>query len=172
MTTKHTQHIGRRARLAIAVGVVCASLGASAGDTFKMQVHPKETPGTWEIVHGEYNRAITLLEIAAVRSKLGRDQGPILTNLCVAYTKIGNYETAAGYCDRAVQMSSHFGVAYNNRGVLQALKHDFASAAMDFEAAKKRGESAETAKFNIERLGEQVSVSNDAPQDASAKSKV
>lgn len=171
MSTNYTQQMILRSRLAVAVGLVCASLAVSAEDTFKMKVHPKETSGAWEIQHGQYERAVTLLEIAAARSKRsGRDEGPIQTNLCVAYIKLGDYDTATRYCDRAVEISFEFGVAYNNRGVLQALKHNFADAVADFDVAMNRRESEEVARFNKERLGEHASeFSGDTPQDITTK---
>jgi Flp pilus assembly protein TadD len=171
MTINLTQKMICRSRLAVAVGLICAALAVSAEDSFTMKVHPKETPGSWEIEHGQYERAVTLLEIAAARSmRSGRDEGPIQTNLCVAYTKLGDYDTATRYCDRAVEVSFQFGVAYNNRGVLQALKNNFAAAAADFDAAINRRESAEVAKLNKERLGEHVSQDNgDSPRSASTE---
>ena len=72
---------------AIIAGAASAPMIANADDTFRMQVHPKEVSGTWELMHGEYDRAIKLLEIAEVRaSQSPRERGPILTDLCFAHT--------------------------------------------------------------------------------------
>jgi hypothetical protein len=74
MTTinKSSSKETRRHGLAIAVGMLLASAVVSADDTFKMQTHPKEVPGTWEIEHGKYDRAAVVLEIAAARASVSR----------------------------------------------------------------------------------------------------
>lgn len=96
---------------------------------------------------------MTALEIAAARTKRsGRDDAPILTNLCVVHMKLGNDEMATDYCERAVDARSQFGIAYNNRGVLRALKQNFASAAEDSAVARKRRESVDAATFTWSAL--------------------
>jgi Flp pilus assembly protein TadD len=174
MATKHTPTVRYLAGVALLAGVAGTSISASAEEIFTMQVHPEEIPGTWEINHGKYDRAIPLLEIAIARAKRSaRVQGPILTNLCVAYTKVGNYEAATRFCDQAVEWSFEVGIAHNNRGVLQALKHNYAAASEDFEAARRRPESVELATHNIERLGEQLSeFDGDSPPSDSSNSNV
>jgi Flp pilus assembly protein TadD len=153
-----------RRGLAIALGMLLASVVVSANDTFKMQTHPKEVPGTWEIENGDYEQAVELLEIALQRARLsGKNKGPIHTNLCMAYTKLGDYDVALHHCDRAVEISPAVGVAYNNRGVLYALMQRFTSAGMDFEAAAGHAESHEVATLNKARLREQVAEYGDDP---------
>ena len=156
------------------IGIACA-LGTSvaiADDTYRMQIHPKEVPGTWELVHGQYDRAITLLEIAASKSnRTNRDFGAITNNLCVAYTRTADFARAQSHCNRAVDFAYPPGLALNNRGVLLALRGDIVAAAADFEAAKRRRESAEAANFNSGQLYERVSeVTKTSPANASLDS--
>jgi len=150
--------------------MVCAidSPVAQADDSYRMQIHPREVAGTWEVSHGYFKRAITLLEIAAAKShRTSRDYGPIMNNLCVAYTLSGDFGRARANCDRAVDFSYPPGLAMNNRGVLQALSGDLVAAAADFAAAKGRNESVEAAHYNSKRLDELVSeVTRTSPATA------
>ena len=150
---------------AIIAGAASAPMLANAEDTFRMQVHPKEVSGTWELMHGEYDRAIKLLEIAEVRaSQSPRDRGPVLTDLCFAHTNAGNYASAERYCEAAVNTSFQFGIALNNRGALCALQGKVEAASADFDAAQKRPESVDSARFNIKQIAGQVSeYQGDAP---------
>ena len=150
---------------AIIAGAASVPMIANAEDTFRMQVHPKEVSGTWELMHGEYDRAIKLLEIVEVRaSQSPRERGPVLTDLCFAHTKAGNYATAERYCEAAVNTSFQFGIALNNRGVLRALQGKVEAASADFDAAQKRSESVDSARFNIKQIAGQVSeYQGDAP---------
>ena len=83
---------------------------------------------------GRYDVAIARLEERVQLQAVDRDIA--LTNLCTAYVVTGQYEKAAPICDEAVAANGRYvGVAYNSRGVLHALTHDFITAMVDFENA-------------------------------------
>ena len=143
---------------AIATTLAIGPLAAVADSEFRMQAHPLDVDGKWELEHGQYDRAITLLEIGMARSsRTSHNRGALLTDLCFAYTAVGKYADANRMCDEAVQRSTEIGIAYNNRGVLHAVQGDVAAASVDFEVASQRHESADTATFNITRIAGQVS---------------
>jgi len=88
-------------------------------------------------------------------------------NLCVAYTKTGDFEKAGEICDAAVNIitsgsrvavsekSSHrnyHAMAYSNRGVLRALSGDFGAAREDFTTASELGARISAPEQNLEYL--------------------
>lgn len=170
MNRKLTRFIPGLGSILIVAGLSGAALDVCADVDFKMQIHPQETQGTWALANDKYKEAVVRLEIERARSgPRARTWPAILSNLCVAYAKVGDYEHATGYCDQAVEDAPKSGIALNNRGVLAALQGDFIAAAADFEAARQREGSAEFAAHNIQRLGEQVSeYRGDTPTDAVA----
>lgn len=83
---------------------------------------------------GEYKIAIQRLEQRLQHGT--RDRDIRLTNLCTAYVVAGELEKAKTTCDQAVEANGDYvGVAFNSRGVLNALKGDFVAALADFKEA-------------------------------------
>ena len=96
------------------------------------------------------------------------------TNLCVAYTKLGDFDNAAPACDAAVEamrtqmrqpssrlhqlypdrraISRYLAVALSNRGVLRALSGDSELAREDFLSAQSLGVLEATANTNLAKL--------------------
>jgi tetratricopeptide (TPR) repeat protein len=107
-----------------------------------------------EVINGEYEAAI-----ARIRNHTGDETNfSESTNLCIAYTKIGELADAIRYCDRAVGIArmtdgmrqsrgaahATFGnyhkdldlvIALSNRGVAHAASGDYALAAHDLREA-------------------------------------
>lgn len=50
-TIQITQNLPRLCGLLFSMVIIGVSLEAKADEIFKMQTHPKEVPGTWEIIH-------------------------------------------------------------------------------------------------------------------------
>jgi tetratricopeptide (TPR) repeat protein len=87
--------------------------------------------------NGEYELAIERLERRLLYGN--RDRDIRLTNLCTAYVVTGEYEKATKVCDEAVEENGDYvGVAFNSRGVLNAMLGDYISALADFEQAGKK----------------------------------
>ncbi len=124
-----------------------------------------------QVVAGNYEQAIENISTA------GSSEDPFYkaTNLCVAYTKIGNLVDAASACDAAVEhaqkmdvdrhgsFSKRFMVATSrtylalsltNRGVLRAVTGDVALAHKDFVHALDTKGNSKVAKINLARLAD------------------
>jgi len=122
-----------------------------------------------EIVAGKYEQAIE--RIAAIDS----DQSTFFnsTNLCVAYTKIGNVADAVLACDAAIEQansmsfdrqrylsrhakermrSKYLALALSNRGVLHAATGDVELARQDFVEALGVSARSSVVKTNLARL--------------------
>lgn len=126
-----------------------------------------------KVAAGNYDEAIE--KLSASESK--NDAFFKATNLCVAYTKIGNFAEATIACDAAVekarqmdfekrsQISRRFQVktqktylamALTNRGVLHAVTGDVELAQQAFSEALDTYENAKPAKTNLAKLDEEV----------------
>jgi Flp pilus assembly protein TadD len=111
--------------------------GAHA-ESWELRTTSYEVPGTREIESGKPEQGIRIsrirLSVAPENQKVA-----ILTNLCIGYMSIGDYDQAETYCDQAVSRPKQRAVTYNNRGVLRALQGDFKAAALDFAIAAESG---------------------------------
>ena len=126
-----------------------------------------------QVAAGKYDRAIQKLSASSSKS----DAFFKATNLCVAYTKVGNFADAAIACDTAVdkaksmdyekrsQISRRFQVktrktylamALTNRGVLHAVTGNVELAHQAFSEALATYEGAAVAKTNLAKLDEVV----------------
>jgi tetratricopeptide (TPR) repeat protein len=102
----------------------------SSAETFDFKVVYAEVPGINEIVAGDADAAIEILE--------ARSKDPTrfyipdeLSTLCALYIMKGRLPDARKTCDTAVETDrSH--TAYNNRGVLRVHLGDSAGAIKDF----------------------------------------
>jgi tetratricopeptide (TPR) repeat protein len=124
-----------------------------------------------QVAAGKYDRAIKKLSASSSKN----DAFFKATNLCVAYTKVGNFADAVVACDAAVekaksmeyekrsQISRRFQVktrktylalALTNRGVLHAVSGDVELAQQAFSEALNTYEDATVAKTNLAKLDE------------------
>jgi len=126
-----------------------------------------------QVAAGKYDKAID--KLSASNSK--NDAFFKATNLCVAYTKTGNFAEATIACDAAVDKArrmdfekrsqvsrrfqvktrkSYLAMALTNRGVLHAVTGDVELAQEAFSEALNTYEDAKPAKTNLAKLDEVV----------------
>jgi tetratricopeptide (TPR) repeat protein len=106
----------------------------SNAQTYDFKVVYAEVPGIDEIVAGDHDKAIEILE-----TRTGDTNRSILADelatLCALYIVKGKLAVAQKTCDSAVEADrSH--TAYNNRGVLRVHLGDPAGAIEDFDRAR------------------------------------
>lgn len=123
-----------------------------------------------QVAAGKYEKAIENLTATDNRSNAFF----IATNLCVAYTKVGDFTQATIACDAAVEKASEMGsdrrsqiskrfrlraqksylaTSLTNRGVLHAVMGNVDLAHQDFIDALDTDSGAKVAKINLARLG-------------------
>ena len=128
-----------------------------------------------QVVAGQYEKAIENLTATNNRSEAFFKAN----NLCVAYTKIGNFDDAAIVCDAAIEAAKELGVerrgqiakrfqaktkrsylaiSLTNRGVLHAVMGEVELAHQDFTDALSLDEDTKVAKINLARLGDIVAT--------------
>ena len=113
--------------LLLAVPLVCSAYEVNILDGRNAQASNLEK--------GRYEVAIARLE-TRIQLEAVVDRDIALTNLCTAYVVTGQYEKAVPICDQAVAANGRYvGVAYNSRGVLHAMNHDYIAALDDFRRA-------------------------------------
>ncbi len=124
-------------------------------DTLEIRTADKEVWGTREVESGDYVKGIEKLKTRLNPSGVSHFQGPILINLCVAYTATHDFENATRYCNRAVDNGYKRGLAYNNRGVLHYLTGNVDASIADFEKARELVLRYGIAKRNLARVESQ-----------------
>ena len=106
----------------------------SNAESFNFRVVYAEVPGVDEVLAGDHDAAIEILETRAKDTKKNYRTDETAT-LCALYVISGRLTTASKTCNKAVEIDrSH--TAYNNRGVLRAHLGDAAGALEDFEQAR------------------------------------
>ena len=143
----------------------CASVMAEEGDLRFTMTSIEDASYGDEIIAGNYESAIE--KITAYNGHV--NAFVYNTNLCVAYTKIGDTGSASLACDAAVQALENrrilraqgkttyrrfLAVALTNRGVVQVAMGEFERALQDFDAALALNEQPAAAKINLARLRE------------------
>ena len=109
---------------------------ASNAQSYDFKVVYAEVPGINEILAGDHDAAIEILESRA-RDADRYYLADELATLCALYVVKGKLAKARQACDDAVERDqSH--TAYNNRGVLRVHLGDRAGAIEDFEHARVR----------------------------------
>lgn len=108
---------------------------AAAADRYELRVHDREVVGKYELLEGNVDRSIELLEKRLEFARSHRNRAPLLINLCAAYTLKRDFESASQYCDAAIENGWDSRIAYNNRGVMNIAQGDYLSAIDDFESA-------------------------------------
>ncbi len=123
-----------------------------------------------DVVAGKYEQAVEKIK----QKKGAVDAFSYNTNLCVAYTKLGDIDNASLACEAAIEEASRIRVvrqsdlsrsfqkqtkkkylafALSNRGVLRAAMGDVELARQDFVEALAANARIYAAKINLERLG-------------------
>ena len=128
-------------RLALSMRNVCLPLlafvtlpTASNAQTFDFKVVYAEVPGINEVVAGDHDAAIKILEERSRDSEKYYLANETAT-LCALYVVKNRFAEARKACDKAVERDrSH--TAYNNRGVLRVHLGDPRGAIEDFERAR------------------------------------
>lgn len=163
----------RRLRLGLAAAACLFAGSAIAKDkapTFTMTVISNEK-FSQKVLNGDYEAAIEKISGASERAV---DSFSAQTNLCVAYTKVGELDRAAGPCNMAVQIvrekrnsrprmqrsnphvdaadRSDLAIALSNRGVLRAARGEHQLALADFEASLDLDAGLSAPGINLARL--------------------
>lgn len=109
---------------------------ASNAQSYDFKVVYAEVPGINEILAGDHEAAIRILEDRA-RDDTTYYLADELATLCALYVVKGRLKEAGDACNNAVETDgSH--TAYNNRGVLRVHLGDREGAIQDFERARIR----------------------------------
>jgi tetratricopeptide (TPR) repeat protein len=101
---------------------------------WELRTAAPEAIGSGEIESGKLDSAIVRL-VASYPSATDETAGPILSNLCLAYTLKEDYPTAMKFCELAIDQPNIGRDTYNNRGVLHALQGQYDASIKDFENA-------------------------------------
>ena len=121
-------------------------------ESWELRTADLEVKGTRDIEAGRIDKGIRIMETHFAASPYA-EKGAILTNLCLAYILKKQLETAATFCDRAVNHPRSSREALNNRGVLNAMLGRLDSATTDFEKAGCLGAcEARTASTGKDRM--------------------
>lgn len=129
---------------------VATAAHAQQGDQLELIL--TTAPGVFEIEVGQIDAGIQRLERSRNLSNL---KAPVSINLCAAYILKRDFEQAEASCDHAVRsnpvvggtnwLGSDSDAAYNNRGVLRALRGDFVGAISDFRQARRSADGTSPA---------------------------
>jgi len=140
MKTTFQKLVNTNARFtAVTATLLLATFPAvSNADAWELRTAPATVPGTFEIEFGEIDKAIRISKVWLPHIDR-RKKVAVLSNLCIGYIRSNEFDQAEEYCDRAVEQPNQKTVSYNNRGVLKALKGDYAGAMQDFASALNAG---------------------------------
>lgn len=143
--------------LAILIG--CALAAASAGAQDKRSLMPGSDRGVGAGILAEalaaldarnYRKAIRLHKVAIRDYGLGPvNRGVALNNICISYTALGELDTALGYCDRAIKVSSSKWSYYNNRANVYLGKKMFDRAIADYGRSLEIFPDSEITRNNL-----------------------
>lgn len=129
----HTLSVVRRYIYPFMVAIL-ALPAMSYAQTYDFKVVYAEVPGINEIVAGNHDEAIQILENRA-KSEKKYYLADELATLCALYVVRGKLAVAREVCDDAVATDRSY-TAYNNRGVLRVHLGDPTGAIQDFERAR------------------------------------
>jgi Flp pilus assembly protein TadD len=74
---------------------------------------------------------------------------PANIDLGIAYVRTGNLESAEASLNKALELNTHYPAAYNEHGLLQRHKKDFAKARASYEAALAESADFQYAHRNL-----------------------
>lgn len=122
---------------------------AQAG-SLRMQLSDSGAYGERALLNGDYAEAARRLEYALELAGEARSlRAPILNDLCIAYTLLGQTERALARCDAAVAAGRDRGRALNNRAVARIAAGDVDGAASDLRAALSAPATPAAARVNL-----------------------
>lgn len=146
-------NLGKSLVALVSVATASAGLAASAvgAEPLKLElIAYLDRPGGRQIVEEKYYEAIDLAE-TQVASRKALHRLVAYTNLCVAYTMVGNFTTAKDACEVALDLAKQedrstrpsrgnwpmptVARALSNRGVVEVMLGDTSAAMEDFAAA-------------------------------------
>jgi tetratricopeptide (TPR) repeat protein len=161
------------ARLVLGAAIGLIATSAVAGEQapqYTMTVISNEK-FSHKVLKGDYEAAIEKIHAATRR---GGDDFPTQTNLCVAYTKVGELDAAEAACNAAVELvrekrakrprsargydivdagdRADLAVALSNRGVLHAARGRIDLALADFKASLDLDAGLSAPGINLARL--------------------
>lgn len=144
--------VGRLLTCVALTAVMAVMTRPTWAEPFEMMVHDDDVYGADKVESGDFDEAIRRLN-----KRLGGEgqsnskRTPVLIDLCVAHTMVGDYETATQRCNEAVETGWYSGLARNNRAVLWITMGRYDEAVQEFEqAVESRGASA-LARRNLQR---------------------
>jgi len=170
-TVRTPKALIKRAALVAAFGVLGTTAAAEEqAPKFTMTVI-SDGSGSGKVLKGYYASAVDRITAA---KKARPSNFASLTNLCVAYTKLGELDRADETCEAAVQLvverrdgrsraakrddaitaadKADLAVALSNRGVLRAARGDWDRAFDDFQASLELDAGLSAAGINLARL--------------------
>ncbi|MGI9331321.1 MAG: tetratricopeptide repeat protein [Gammaproteobacteria bacterium] len=128
-------------------------------DPFEMELHAADVYGAEEVESGDYDEAIRRLQLRLGGERQSRShRTPVLIDLCVAHTMMGNFDKASKRCDEAVETGWSSGLARNNRAVLWISMGRYQDAIGEFENALGERDSKTLARRNLQRAFTRVAA--------------
>jgi tetratricopeptide (TPR) repeat protein len=109
-------------------------------------------------VHADYEAAVGMLNESQYEQGIAlllkvTTQAPTLApaniDLGIAYVRTGNLESAEASLNKALELNTHYPAAYNELGLLQRHKKDFAKARASYEAALAESADFQYAHRNL-----------------------
>lgn len=119
-------------KLALIIALIVPAGPAGADDVYTFRVAFEEIPGTKYLAAGDLARGIQVLEQDLVSGT--SNEGHVVATLCGAYILSQQLVKAERTCTDAVRRFPG-NAAYNNRGVLRALRGNFEGSRRDFDRA-------------------------------------
>jgi tetratricopeptide (TPR) repeat protein len=146
------------------------STPATSADRYELRLHDREVVGKYELLEGNVDRSIELLEKRLAFTSSHRNLAPLLINLCAAYTLKGDFDTATLRCDAAIENGWNIRTAYNNRGVMHIARGDYLTAIEDFESAAAGKRPSRLTKKHLLQARNRVDVIDSGTRVADARS--
>jgi tetratricopeptide (TPR) repeat protein len=98
-------------------------------------------PGSDALLRGDYETGLSE-SLASLERSPNRRVAELSSNICAAQAKLGEFDSATGYCELALSAQpsllsarQHEAIALVNRGVVQALRGERTAASADFGRA-------------------------------------
>ena len=112
-----------------------AALPAHAGNQLAMTTVNFEVPGTAAVLEGNYEEAIKASE-KYIDAAFNLRRVAALTNLCISYTALGDFEDASKWCEAASEVNRAGWVTANNRAVLHLIMGEYREGHSMLESAE------------------------------------
>jgi tetratricopeptide (TPR) repeat protein len=128
---------------------------AQAYDNLELKTSYEDIPGVRNIEAGQYQAGIHKLQTLLGNTRMRELTAPAQTNLCVAYTALGQLSNASTYCEQAIKQHSSkrdLSLAYNNRAVLHYVQGKTELSLQDMQKATELNPANSLAARNLARL--------------------